>query len=158
MDRYDELDERTWAMDPMEAFAYLMPLAESGDAAAQCLLADGLDAGIFGPRDSAQSVAWYRKSAAQGYTRAEYFLGSMITAGIGSDPDLNEAAFWFRRAAAKGDAAAQFRLGELLVRNEVQPDPGEDGIQLLELSAAQGFDYAVQLLGQLRRESRHAPR
>lgn len=72
MDRYDELEDATWGMSPEQTLAFLGPLAESGDAAAQCLLADAYDDGTMGERDSVKSVQWYRKSAAQGFLRAQY--------------------------------------------------------------------------------------
>ena len=119
MDRYDELEDATLGMTPEQTLAFLLPHAEAGDAAAQCLLADAYDDHTFGPRNPVESVAWYRKSAAQGYLRAQFYLGSMIHYGIGVGKDIHEAVHWFRLAAEKGDCAAQFRLGEILAKGEI---------------------------------------
>lgn len=148
MSSYDELADRIDSMAPVAAREFLTGLAEAGDAAAQCLLADCLDQGLD-IRDQALSVVWYRRSAAQGFTRAEFYLGSMIAFGFGTAPDLDEAAVWFRRAAGKGDSAAQYRLGELLVRNRIPPAPGEQGLVLLKLAADQGHDDAIALLNRV---------
>lgn len=149
-DRFDELEDATLGMGPENVLAYLSPLAEAGDAAAQCLLADAYDDGTL-PRDRPKSVAWYRKSAAQGFTRAEFYLGSMIALGFGVDQDYEEAAHWFRKAAAKGDSAAQFRLGELLTKSFVGGKfQIEEGTEWLRKSAAQHHDDAIRLLATLK--------
>lgn len=149
MNHYGELENQVDSMAPGAARDLLTRLAEAGDAAAQCLLADSLDAGTLDIRDQELSVAWYRQSAAQGFTRAEFYLGSMIAFGFGTTTDLDEAAVWFRRAAAKGDPAAQYRLGELLVSNQVRPAPGEQGVAQLKLAAAQNHGDAIALLERL---------
>jgi TPR repeat protein len=148
-DRFELLCDQVYAMDPIAALAFLLPLAEAGDADAQCLLADQLDEGGPHERDPVQAVAWYRRAAAQGHDRAEYFLGSMLAHGIGAGQDFAEAAFWFRRGVAKGDPAAQFRLGELIARRRVVAAPGEGAAQLLQLAAAQGHAGALELLREL---------
>ena len=149
-DHFDALEDATSGMSPEGVLAFLSPLAESGDAAAQCLLADAYDDGTL-PRDRAKSVAWYRMSAAQGFARAEFYLGSMIALGFGVDQDYKEAALWFRKAADKGDSAAQFRLGELLVEGLIDGMPQiDEGKEWLRKAAGQNHSDAITLLGSLK--------
>jgi TPR repeat protein len=145
MKSYDELEDETFSMGPIDARLFLTIAAELGNPAAQCLLADCLDDGTLDIVDPEQSVAWYRRSAAQGFTRAEFYLGSMLAFGRGTSQDRIEAISWLRRAASKGDSAAQFRVGEMLFNDgEIQ-----EGTQHLALAAAQGHESAVELLSTL---------
>ena len=148
--RFNELEDATLEMRSEEVLAFLSPLAEGGDAAAQCLLADAYDDGTL-PRDRAKSVGWYRKSAAQGFTRAEFYLGSFISLGFGTAQDHEEAAHWFRRAAQKGHSAAQFRLGELLLDGLIDGvKQVEEGREWLRKAAAQQHEDAVARLASLK--------
>ncbi|HEX8615226.1 MAG TPA: tetratricopeptide repeat protein [Telluria sp.] len=150
---YDALDDVIAPMNPDEVLAFLLPLAESGNAAAQCLLADAYDLADVGPRDSVQAVHWYRQAAAQGFMRAEYFLGSMLASGIGTERDVAEAIHWMRIVADKGDSAAQYSLAELLL-----VDGSDDAVRVAEaiawltLSAAQGNELAIVRLATLRKQ------
>lgn len=152
-DEYEALEDATVPMTPAEILAFLLPQAEAGNAAAQCLLADAYDLGQVGERDAVRSVHWYRLSAAQGYMRAEYFLGSMLDSGIGTERDPVEAMHWMRIVAAKGDSAAQYCVADLLLADGAD-DAGrtEEAIAFLTLSAAQGNAAAIARLGTLRKQ------
>jgi TPR repeat protein len=147
--RYDELEDAIAHLNPEDALAFLLPIAESGDPAAQCLLADEYDLANVGERDTEKSVSWLRKSAAQGYLRAQYFLGSMIAYGMGTAPNFPEAAYWFRICAERGDSAGQFRLGEMLARGEGVKQDMAQALEWLERSAAQEHPSAIELLEKL---------
>lgn len=150
---YEALEDVIMPMTPEDVLAFLLPLAESGNAAAQCLLADSYDLADVGPRDPVQSIHWYRKAAAQGFMRAEYFLGSMLASGIGAERNVAEASYWMRIVARKGDSAAQYSLAELLLDGDDDSAPGmTEAIDWLTLSAAQGNVAAVERLAMLRKQ------
>lgn len=150
---YDALEDAIFSLEPADALAFLLPLAESGNAAAQCLLADAYDLADVGPRDPVQSIRWYRLAAAQGFMRAEYYLGSMLASGIGTERDVAEACYWMRIVAGKGDSAAQYSLAELLLADGADDAACRDeAIAWLTLSAAQGNGLAVACLAALRKQ------
>ena len=95
----DDDGERQW----------LLPLAEAGDAAAQCRLALLATA----TRDYAAAQAWFERAAAQGHSEAQFFLGLIYIDGQGVPRDYVQARGWFERAAAQGEARAQSYLGWL---------------------------------------------
>jgi TPR repeat protein len=57
------------------AFQILRPLAEQGDARAQCAVGLMYLLGQGVPHDDAQAVAWYRKAADQGNGDGQFGLG-----------------------------------------------------------------------------------
>ena len=71
--------------------------------------------------------------------------------------DEAEAARWFEIAAGRGSAKAQYRLAELLLQQPSFQDECR-AVELLEMSAAQGYAQSNFLLGQLQSpvESRRA--
>ena len=59
------------------ALENFVPLAESGDAAAQLELGVMYNFGQGVLQDDTEAVRWHRLSAEQGHARAQYYLGLM---------------------------------------------------------------------------------
>jgi uncharacterized protein len=85
------------------AFQILRPLAEQGDARAQCALGLMYLLGQGVPQDYAQAVAWYRKAAEQGFADGQLFLGGVYENGLGVPQDYVRAHMWFNLAGASGN-------------------------------------------------------
>lgn len=85
------------------AFELLKPIAERGDAEAQCLIANMYHLGLGLERNILEAVKWYKKSAAQGYGVASNNLSGIFMMG---DEDIGidraEAEKWFQRAKEQG--------------------------------------------------------
>ncbi|MGF1624007.1 MAG: tetratricopeptide repeat protein [Alphaproteobacteria bacterium] len=81
------------------ALAEWTPLADSGDATAQSLLALLYRTGEGVRRDATTAAIWYRRAAMQGHPYAQYNLGEMYRAGDGVPQDLVQAYVWFALAA-----------------------------------------------------------
>ena len=123
------------------AFAQLKTLGNKGHIVAQFALGFMYERGEGVPKDSAQAVAWYRKSAEQGDDNAQFFLGRMYRDGIGVPKDLLISYMWLNLAAAQGHevanemremleksmTAAQIDEGQRLCR---EWKPGLNGIKL----------------------------
>ena len=85
-----------------EALAVFLPLAEQGDARAQCTLGYMYKNGLGLPSDYQQALKWYRKAAEQGDAKAQNNLGLMYARGRGVPLDNVQAHMWYEIAAANG--------------------------------------------------------
>ncbi len=93
--------------DYATALKELRPLAEQGDAEAQCNLGYMYKGGKGVPQDDAEAARWYRLAAVQGLDRAQFNLGIMYATGRGVQQDYVQAYLWFSLAAAQGHGSAQ---------------------------------------------------
>lgn len=102
------------------------PLAESGDAKAQHLVARLYANGQGVTRDRTEALKWYRKAAEQGDAEAQFDLSVIYDDGLGIPRDFTEAVKWYRRAADQGQALAMsnlgvmYQLGQGIARDPVQ--------------------------------------
>lgn len=87
----------------VRAFAILMPIAESGEAEAQCLIANMYQGGYGVEKNILIATQWYEKSANQGYGVASNNLGEIFFAGEDNiSPDREKAIFWYKKAEEQG--------------------------------------------------------
>ena len=114
------------------------PLAEGGDAHAQCNLGILYTYGHGVPRDDAQAVKWYQLAAEQGNGMAQYNLGYMHRNGRGTPKDAREAAKWYRMAAGKGRPEAQFNLGTMYYNGEGVAEDRAKAVKWFRRAAEQG--------------------
>jgi hypothetical protein len=82
-----------------DALKTLIPLAQSGDPAAQYELAGFYHYGYVGANDYAKALKWYRASARQGYADSMVGLSAMYLGGQGVAKDRREAYVWLNLAA-----------------------------------------------------------
>ena len=91
------------AKNYLNAFELLKPIAEQGDAEAQCIVANMYELGLGLEQDVVEAVKWYKKSAQQGYGIASNNLGTIFTIGYGSIViDRIEAEIWYQQARKQG--------------------------------------------------------
>jgi TPR repeat protein len=89
--------------DYLRAFHILMPIAESGEAEAQCLIANMYHLGLGVEQNISQAVEWYSKSAKQGYGVASNNLAGLFRVGLhGGVPDSKAAKFYYEQAREQG--------------------------------------------------------
>ncbi len=87
----------------LDAFKLLKPIADGGDAEAQCVVANMYHLGLGLKRNVLEAVKYYKKSAAQGYGVASNNLGTIFTIGDGSIViDSIEAEKWYQQARKQG--------------------------------------------------------
>jgi hypothetical protein len=80
------------------ALAIWMPMAESGDAAAQTYVGEIYQKGLgVAPRYDL-AAQWYQKAALSGYRRAQINLGFLYEKGLGVPRDNQKASQWYHRA------------------------------------------------------------
>lgn len=91
------------AEDYTNAFRLLKPIADRGDAEAQCIVANMYQLGLGLERDVLEAVRWYEKSAEQGYGVASNNLAGIFTIGDqGIAIDQAEAEKWYQKAKEQG--------------------------------------------------------
>lgn len=91
------------AEDYTNAFKLLKPIAEQGDAEAQCIVANMYHLGLGLEKNILEAVEWYEKSAKQGYGVASNNLAGIFLMGDrGIAMDRAEAEKWFQKAKEQG--------------------------------------------------------
>jgi TPR repeat protein len=85
------------------AFARLNPLAEEGNAEAQCMLACIYHLGLGQAINGCEAIKWYVESSRQGYPVASNNLGTIYSVGdCGVEADQQEANQWYQLSRAQG--------------------------------------------------------
>jgi len=91
------------AADYVNAFNLLKPLANRGDAEAQCIIGNMYDLGLGLEKNILKAVEWYRKSAEQGYGLASNNLGTIFQSGHEDVPiDRVGSNKWYQKARTQG--------------------------------------------------------
>ncbi len=91
------------AADYTCAFKLLEPIADQGDAEAQCIVANMYHLGLDVKRDISEAVQWYKKSAEQGYGVASNNLAGIFAIGdYGVAVNQAEAEKWYQKAREQG--------------------------------------------------------
>jgi hypothetical protein len=124
MDQVRKLVAEDRAFDALEI---LIPMAQSGDPAAQYELAGFYHYGYVGANDYKKALKWYRASARQGYADAMVGLSVMYLGGQGVGKDPREAFVWLNLAAqymADKHAVAKIKS----VRDEIGRNLTKDDI------------------------------
>ncbi len=114
-------------MQPWKSeFERALSRADSGNAAAQNLVASMYLRGAGVDKDVGKAVQFYSAAAEQGFVDAQVNLGAMYLQGLGVERDEAEGFRHFAMAAELGDEAAKSVVGELLWRGQgVGRNPGE---------------------------------
>jgi hypothetical protein len=87
------------------------PLADHGDASAECNLGVMYEQGRGVAQNYREAMRWFRLAALQGDASAQSNLGVMYYKGQGIAQDYGEARKWYRMAAEQRNLEAQFNLG-----------------------------------------------
>ena len=131
------------ARDPanIAAFAETRRVAETADVEAQLELARMLQLGVGAPQDTAQSMAWIRKSAEGGYAPAQAALGLAYAVGGKVPIDRVQGEYWLRQGVAQGDALAQTILALEFIDGDSSAE--EQALAITWLKAAANEQHFV---------------
>lgn len=133
----------------LTAMDLALPRAQSGDAAAQSLVAELFQQGLGIKRDRKQAAFWYKQAAEGGDPAGMFKYALLLMEGRYVERDRKQADAFMKRAADAGNASAQFNYGQMLVADS----PGENGLRAAlpyyEKSAEQGISDAQYALSQL---------
>lgn len=91
------------SQDYLKAFGILYPIAEQGDAEAQCIIANIYHLGLGIEKNGTEAIKWYLKSARQGYAIASNNLAGIFLVGdCGVTVNQIEAARWYQLSREQG--------------------------------------------------------
>jgi TPR repeat protein len=127
------------AGDYAAAYAIWLPLAKSGDIAAQRNVAHMLRRGEGVPQDSERALWFYERAASVGLASAALNAGMMRIEPDVPYHDLEKGAEWLNLAAAGGSPDAMWELG-LLIEKSAKSTPSD-------IRAAQAFIQRAAELG-----------
>lgn len=118
----------------------LIPLAESGNAKAQCLLGIRLCHGIDIEQNEEQAFQWFSRSAEQGDVVALHFLAQCYMQGVGVARDIDKSLELFHQSAEQGNPEAQYELAKMY------QDVGnvEEADKWLRMAAESGHEFALK--------------
>jgi TPR repeat protein len=147
---------------PAVAVCWLIRAANSGEVAAQSLLATLALRGIshaapgaylfgaakpaLGGPDYDEALLWARRAAAGGSAEAEALMGFILTTGPPHLRDTDEGAKHYHRAAQAGDPRGQLGWA-LALLGDLSANAIGDVRELLEAAASGGLSTAHYLLG-----------
>jgi len=137
--------------DYAKAYKEFKPLADQGNASAQCSLARMYYFGQGVPHDLAEAAKWYRKAAEQGSADAQIKLGRMYEMDYGVPKDNSEAVRWYRKAAEQGLAGAQHILGFAYANGYGVPQDYAEAVKWYRKAAEQGDTKAQSALDAISR-------
>lgn len=100
------------------AYNLALPRAESGDPAAQTLVAEILARGLGMRRDDKGAAGWYQRAAEQGVPEAQFQYALMLLDGKFVKKDTKEAYALMEAAAQAGNRLAEFNLAQMIVNRE----------------------------------------
>jgi TPR repeat protein len=117
-----------------------MPLAQAGDAEAQCRIAFLYKSGV---QDFDSAAIWYKRAADQGHAEAQCKLGFLYRSGRGVPLDNSEGARLYKRSAEQGYPEAQINLARCLQVGEGVPKNLADAVVWFKRAADNGEKRAA---------------
>lgn len=99
----------------LSAFKLALPRAESGDPAAQTLIAELYDNGQGVALDRRKAAAWYRFAAKAGNREAQFAYANILAKGKTVPLDKEGAGTFMQKAADAGHHKAQFNFAQMII-------------------------------------------
>ena len=135
--------------DYVAAFKAWLPLAHSGDPAAQRNLGHLYRMGLGVGQDFSKAVEWYRRAAESGLARAQANLGNAYLRGQGVARNYRKAKTWFERAAAQGHTISQYNLALMYESGLGMVADDAEALKWFYLASKGGHGKALRKLAQL---------
>ncbi|MEM8750885.1 MAG: tetratricopeptide repeat protein [Pseudomonadota bacterium] len=101
----------------LTALQLALPRAETGDPAAQTLIAELYWNGQGVARDREKAAEWYRFAADAGNSQAQFAYANILLQGKYAPLDKAEGQAFMEKAAQAGHVRAQFNLAQLITNN-----------------------------------------
>src|SRR5437867_10023212 len=137
--------------DYAKALKEATPLAERGNAEAQCLLGKMYWMGEGVLKDPERAIKLFKASGLQGNADAQFYVGSYYLLPL---KDVLEGAKWLRASAEQGSRDAQWLLGKAYL--EGAKDLPRDPVQAymwLRLAAKDNLEFYVNAYREIGRAS-----
>ena len=101
----------------LSAFKLALPRAESGDPAAQTLIAELYDKGQGVALDRRKAASWYQFAAKAGNREAQFAYANILAKGKTVPLDKPGAFKYMQKAADAGHHKAQFNYAQMIINN-----------------------------------------
>lgn len=131
------------------AFTAWLPLAQTGNLAAQRNVAHMLRRGLGVEKDLERAAFFYRRAADYGLPGAQANLGLLYLAGDGVPKDEAKAVEWLSQATYSGHTGATFELARLAELGVGMTANQELALKLYARAAAAGHRGAIVYLESL---------
>jgi TPR repeat protein len=92
------------------------------------------------PKDTPETIRWYKLAANGGHAEAQFRLANLYYKGVRVEQDFNEAANWYLQAANNGHVEAEYRLGFMYQNGEGVPKDRVEAEKWLTLAREQSED------------------
>lgn len=126
-----------------------LPRANSGDAAAQALLAEIYARGLGVARDVETAALWYEKAAEQGVPEAQFQYALHLLKRSPKDSSEYESAIELMKTAADGgNAQAQFNFAQLILAQRPGSAGQVEAFEYFKAAAENGVADAQYALSQ----------
>ena len=102
----------------LSAFKLALPRAESGDPAAQTLIAELYDKGQGVALDKRKAASWYQFAAKAGNREAQFAFANILAKGKTVPLDKIGASKYMQQAADAGHHKAQFNYAQMIINNK----------------------------------------
>lgn len=141
----------------LTALRLALPRAESGDPAAQTLIAEIYWNGLGAAQDKEKAVEWYRFAAEAGGREAQFTYANLLLQGdtVAVNKELGEA--FMRKAADAGHPRAQFNVGQFITARRPTWKGFEIALPFYQKAAEAGIADAQYALANIWAEAKGVP-
>jgi uncharacterized protein len=133
--------------DYATAMLIFKPLADRGDAVAQCKVGLMYFHGEGASQDYGEAVKWFHKAADQGNAVAQFNLGVMYRNGQGVSQNYAQSFQWYQSAADQGNLEAQMAVASMYHAGQGVPRNDAEALKWFGKAADQGNTDAQELVG-----------
>ena len=138
----------------LTALNMALPLAESGDPAAQTLIGELYWNGFGIARDRKKAVQWYEFAANAGNREAQFIYGNMLLRGLSVKEDKTAGESFLRKSAESGHARAQFNLAQIMTARRPTWSGFKSALPWYEKAAQSGLADAQYAMSNIYADAR----
>lgn len=133
----------------LSAFKLALPRAESGDPAAQTLIAELYDKGQGVALDRRKAASWYQFAAKAGNREAQFAYANILAKGKTIPLDKEGAGKYMQKAADAGHHKAQFNFAQMIINSRPNYKGFVKALPYYEKAAKGGLSDAQYVLARM---------
>jgi TPR repeat protein len=138
----------------LTALNLALPLADSGDPAAQTLIGELYWNGFGVARDRKKAIEWYEFAANAGNREAQFIYGNLLLRGQFIKEDKTAGEAFLRKAAESGHARAQFNFAQIITARRPTWSGFKAALPWYEKAAESGLADAQYAMSNIYAEAR----
>lgn len=138
----------------LTAFELALPRAESGDPAAQTLIAELYWSGRGVARDTKKAVEWYRFAAEADNVQAQFAYANILLRGRLVEADKEQGEAFMRKAAEAGHSRAQFNLAQIITARRPTWSGFKEALPFYQAAAESGVVDAQYAMANIHAEAK----